>query len=43
MLNWLVRLWNRLRAWMEQRPTAPTHHTTIPEDYHPSNLHARRY
>ena len=43
MLNSLVRLWNRLRAWMEQRPAGPAHHRTGSEPYYPSNLHARRH
>ena len=41
MLNWLLRLWQRFGAWMQQRPAASTHPRSVPQEYHPSNLHAR--
>jgi hypothetical protein len=33
MLNWLLRLWQRLSAWARPHPA--------PKDYRPSNLHGR--
>ena len=43
MLNWLLRFWDRLCAWMQRRPAAPRQPAVVSEPYHPSNLHARRY
>lgn len=34
MLNWLVRMWHRIEGWMHPRQT-------VPNSYHPSNLHGR--
>jgi len=43
MLNWLVLLWRKMRAWMKPIPAVPAHHAPVAEPYHSSNLHARHY
>jgi len=43
MLDWLVRLWHRFKAWILQRPPVTTQHAPVQEPYHPSNLHSRHY
>ena len=40
MLNWLVHLWRRFGAWMMQHRVS-TQQPSVPQPYHPSNLHAR--
>jgi hypothetical protein len=42
MLNWFLRFFHRLGAWLLQRPSVTTDHQPVSEAYHPSNLHARR-
>jgi hypothetical protein len=34
MLKWLVRLWNKIEGWIHPQQT-------VPNSYHPSNLHGR--
>jgi hypothetical protein len=43
MLNRLVLLWRKFRAWLVFEPEVPTHRPAFSEPYQPSNLHARRY
>ena len=43
MLNWLLRLWRKVGAWLMPGPETPAHHGPVSEPYHPSNLHARHY
>lgn len=34
MLKWLVSLWHKIESWRHPRQT-------VPNSYHPSNLHGR--
>src|SRR5262249_35080213 len=43
ILNWLLLLGRRFRAWMMPGRAVPTHHDPISDPYQPSNLHARHY